>query len=116
NRSYLTFLSNAVSHFPAGSLSGIDYTIPRTGVYAFNFVLRPTAITNQISIVRVGITKDRTGSPSHIDAADIITSSAYGTGFYNATFFHHLEEGEVITPFANPLNETMTLQVGTKLY
>jgi|GEM_PF-1977081 len=115
-RNYLTVLNSVVSHFPTGNLSGIDYTIPRTGVYAFNFVIRPTAVANQISILRLGFTKDRIGTPSHTDALDIILSSVYGTGFYNGTFFYHLAQGEVITPFANPLNENLTLQAGTKLY
>lgn len=101
--------------FPIGNFNGTDYTIPRSGLYLFDFTVRPSSLANQFSVCRIGHTIDRTGTPTNYNMKDILMSSAYGTGFYGNTYMKEFAAGDVISPFIYPLTEDIIIQAGTKV-
>lgn len=90
------------------------YTVPRSGVYMINMTARPVSLANAQSVLRFGLSKTTGGVESFYDIADVFASSAWGSGFYNASFMFKASAGDVLAPFVNSLNEAITLQAGTK--
>lgn len=112
----LSIMNTIVSQFPSGNAtSGTGaYKIPRSGIYVFQFTVRPTDITNTISILRLGLSKSTGGSSTDIDMLDVLATSSYGTGFYGGTFMYALDQNDIVSPWINPLHENITIQSGTK--
>ncbi|UOY86789.1 BppU family phage baseplate upper protein [Bacillus glycinifermentans] len=112
----LTLLNNISSSFPAGSATAGTgaYKIPRSGAYFFQFTVRPTALTNANSVIRLGISRVRNGTTTEMDMQDIVASNAFQTGFYTGTFIYQFNQDDEITPWINPLNEDITIQAGTR--
>lgn len=112
----LNLLDDVVSSFPAGNAtSGTGkFTVGRSGVYVVNYTVRPTAVTNTISVIRMGMTKVSSGVTTEITMQDILATSSYATGFYGGTFIAKLAKDDTIQPWINPLSEQITAQSGTK--
>jgi hypothetical protein len=112
----LSIMNTIVSQFPSGNAtSGTGaYKIPRSGVYVFQFTVRPTDITNSISLIRLGLSKLTGGSSTDITGLDIMATSSYSTGFYGGTFMYPFDKDDIVSPWINPLTENVTIQAGTK--
>lgn len=112
----LTITSDIQSCFPAGSVSGTKYTIPKAGMYMFMVTLRPQAVTKQISMIQFGLEIRKGNDVSFSDLGSEIASSAYQTAFIGKTFMFQLSQGDVIAPFAKPLNEDLIIGAGTRFF
>lgn len=108
-------LDTVTSAFPAGSVSGATYTVPREGVYSFNITVKvTTAVTATAGYVRFGLKQQRGETTTDIDIQDTHYSNAFGTPFLSATFIYKCNAGDVITPEVKPLTEDITVGAGSK--
>lgn len=115
-RNKINIITNVTSQFPAGNAYGVDggYKIPRDGRYLFSTTVRPSGLTLAQSVLRFGLFKNDGVTETAIDLQDVIASSAYGTGFYTATYMYDCKAGDIMIPFVNPLSEAIVAQAGTK--
>ncbi|WCS67948.1 hypothetical protein Goe26_00360 [Bacillus phage vB_BsuM-Goe26] len=113
----LTILDNVVSQKPAASTttgSGM-YKVPESGTYIFHVTLRPTEVTQPVSVLRVGLSKTVGEEVTKTPLVDLIASNAASNGYVSSSFLVNLTKDASVVVFVNALTEDVTLQQGTRV-
>ncbi|MGC8362950.1 hypothetical protein ACSHUI_00550 [Bacillus subtilis] len=113
----LTILDNVVSQKPVDSTttgSGM-YKVPESGTYIFHVTLRPTEITQPVSVLRVGLSKTVGEEVTKTPLVDLIASNATSNGYVSSSFLVNLAKDDSVVVFVNALTEDVTLQQGTRV-
>ncbi|MCQ6265603.1 hypothetical protein M1K46_07990 [Fictibacillus sp. WQ 8-8] len=112
----MTILDNVFSVFPADNLTGINYTVPRAGVYNFDITAKIGAAVTKDGYIRFGLRVNRGGTITDYDLKDrpYHINTVYGTPFIDAQFIYKLAKNDIVTPYVKPLTENITLGAGSK--
>ncbi|MBX6361277.1 MAG: hypothetical protein IRZ03_14495 [Acidobacterium ailaaui] len=112
----ISILDTTISAFPSYNVTNNSYIIPRKGVYVINITAKiTTTVTATSGLMRFGIRRNSGGTVTDIDINDqSYSSTAYGTPFLGTTFIYRFNQEDIVSPYLKPLNENITIGLGTK--
>ncbi|BAK52889.1 hypothetical protein F373_gp077 [Bacillus phage SP-10] len=113
----LTILDSVISQKPVESTttgSG-TYKVPESGTYVFHVTLRPTELTQPVSVLRVGLNKTVGEEVTKSPLMDLLATNATSNGYVSGSFLVNLNKDDSVTVFVNALTEDVTLQQGTRV-
>lgn len=113
----LTNLTNINGQFPPNSYTNLRYAIPRAGMYHFDITAKIKTQPPKAGYIRVVLSIMRGGQEITSDMQDMYYDPvSYATPFLSESFLYRLSKDDLVQVQLKPLNETITLEEGTKLY
>lgn len=108
-------VDTVVSAYPSANISGIDYTIPRTGIYEISVTAKVSTAITEDECIRFGYQLDKGGVITQNDRTDEYLSSVYATPFVTGTMTYVFAKDDIVSPYIKPLTGDITIGAGSRV-